>query len=137
MKNIIAEIEEMKIRFNHEIEEMKRRFNHEIDIFLQKFKEFSEQTQKNSKLIENSQQKNKDEKFVTIKKLCEKYPSFTIGGIRKHIFENAWNFEKECVVRSGRKILINMEKFESWVEKPKHKHQKYYHFSQKPFYVVK
>lgn len=71
------------------------------------------------------------EKFATIKRLVEIFPSFTGGGIRSMIFSNEWNFEGECIMRAGRKILIDVEAFESWIRKPKMKEQKYSHLSNK------
>lgn len=111
----------------NEIEELKRRFNFEIDKCINQVKEFTNQIENNSKSLNITHKKEQIEKLVTLKRLCEIYPAFTIGGIRSMIFSNKWNFEGSCIVRSGRKILVDTEKFEVWVRKPKPKGTAYSH----------
>jgi hypothetical protein len=103
----------------NELEELKRRFNYEIDKFIIQFKELSRQIHNTAKTLETTCNKEEIEKFVTINRLCEIYPSFKIGGIRSLIFHNKWKFETECIIRQGRKLLIDTQKFEEWLKKPK------------------
>ncbi len=54
----------------------------------------------------------------TVKQFCERYPAFTEGGIRHNIFYKDTNglAESGAIVRNGRRILINEEKFFAWLE---------------------
>lgn len=56
--------------------------------------------------------------FVSINKLCEMFPTFTVGGIRHLIFyAKESNFER-CIKRVGRtkkRILIDVKKFQKWI----------------------
>jgi len=56
--------------------------------------------------------------YSTVKQFCEKYPAFTYGGIRNNIFHEETNGLKSAgaIIRNGRKILINEEKFFAWLE---------------------
>ena len=69
-----------------------------------------------SKVEEN---KVKNKRLVTVSQLPELYPSFTIGGIRHLIFFEKENGFSSCIRRVGRKILIDCEKFEQWVDNQK------------------
>ncbi len=54
----------------------------------------------------------------TIEQFCTKHPAFKAGGVRWMIFHAATNgmAESGVVVRIGRRVLINEERFFSWVE---------------------
>lgn len=54
----------------------------------------------------------------TVNQFTEKHPAFTIGGLRAWIFNENSNglAESGAVVRIGRKVLIDNEKFFAWVE---------------------
>jgi len=56
--------------------------------------------------------------FSTVKMFIAKYPAFTYGGVRNNIFHEKTNGLKEsgAIIRNGRRILINEEKFFSWLE---------------------
>ncbi len=53
----------------------------------------------------------------TVNQFCEKYPAFTLGGIRDRIFYAESNGLKQCgaIVRNGRRVLIDEEKFFNWL----------------------
>lgn len=58
----------------------------------------------------------------TVKQFCSKYPAFPEGGIRHRIFHANSNGMKKAgvIVRNGRRVLINEEKFFSWLEEQNH-----------------
>ncbi len=54
--------------------------------------------------------------YLTVKQLSEKYPAFPASGIRHLIFHaKAKNFEN-CLIRVGKKVLVDSEKFSAWIE---------------------
>ena len=56
--------------------------------------------------------------YSTVKQFVERHPAFTVGGMRAQIFNETTNGLKEAgaIVRIGRKILINEEKFFAYLE---------------------
>jgi hypothetical protein len=54
----------------------------------------------------------------TVNQFTEKQPAFTTGGLRSLIFNEHQNglAKSGAIVRIGRKVLINEEKFFSWIE---------------------
>ena len=56
--------------------------------------------------------------LFTVRQFCEKHQAFKAGGIRFQIFNEKTNGLKEsgAIVRNGRKILINEEKYFAWLE---------------------
>lgn len=57
-------------------------------------------------------------KLTTPKKLPELYPGvFTEASIRWLIFNEKTNGFCSCVRRVGRKVLIDLDEFESWIRK--------------------
>lgn len=54
----------------------------------------------------------------TIKQFCQKYPAFTEGGIRDRIFYADSNGLKKfgALLRNGRRVLIDEEKFFQWLK---------------------
>jgi len=56
--------------------------------------------------------------YSTVKQFVNKHPAFTEGGIRFQIFHAKSNGLKEsgAIVRMGRKVLINEEKYFAWLE---------------------
>jgi len=56
--------------------------------------------------------------LLTVKQFAEKHPAFPIGGIRFRIFHEEKNGLKEsgAIIRNGRRVLINEEKFFTWLE---------------------
>lgn len=55
--------------------------------------------------------------FLTVPKLAEKYKSagFTVAGIRWQLFNREHNGFNRCVVRVGRKVLIDEIEFVAWL----------------------
>jgi hypothetical protein len=56
--------------------------------------------------------------YLTVRQFSEKHSAFTHGGLRALIFnENSNGLAKSgAIVRIGRKVLINPEKFQVWIE---------------------
>ena len=56
--------------------------------------------------------------FLTVKQFSEKHPAFPIGGLRHRIFHEQTNGLKKsgAIIRNGRRVLINEEKFFVWLE---------------------
>lgn len=54
--------------------------------------------------------------LLTIRQFCEQNPAFTQGGIRFLIFNKQQNGFDKCMVRVGRKILINVSAFFLWLD---------------------
>jgi hypothetical protein len=52
---------------------------------------------------------------LTIKQLVAKYPAFTEGGIRWQIFNSARTGFGRCMVRIGRRVLIDEAEFVAWL----------------------
>ncbi len=55
--------------------------------------------------------------LYTIKQFAEKHPAFKAGGLRWQIFNEKNNGLKEtkAVIRLGRKILIDADRYFEWV----------------------
>ncbi len=55
--------------------------------------------------------------FLTVKQFSQKHPAFPIGGLRFRIFNGKQNGMESCgvIVRNGRRILINEERFFDWL----------------------
>ena len=62
--------------------------------------------------------KKQEYTFLTIRQMVEKYTFFTYASLRKLIYTNE-AFEKMCVRRLGRRVLIVEEKFLEFIEKSK------------------
>jgi hypothetical protein len=56
--------------------------------------------------------------YLTVKQFSEKHPAFTNGGLRSLIFNEESNglAKAGAIVRIGRRVLIDEEKFFSWVK---------------------
>lgn len=56
--------------------------------------------------------------FLTVNQFVEKQPAFTVNSIRALIFNGEKNglFSSGAIQRIGRRILVNEEKFISWIE---------------------
>jgi hypothetical protein len=56
--------------------------------------------------------------YLTVNQFAEKHPAFTKGGLRSLIFNEHLNGLNKfgAIVRIGRKVLINEEKFFGWIE---------------------
>ena len=56
--------------------------------------------------------------YSTVRQFAETHKAFTMGGLRALIFNERCNglAESGAIVRVGRKVLIDEEKFFSWIE---------------------
>ncbi len=52
-------------------------------------------------------------RYLTVNQFCEKHKAFKIGGVRSQLFNADRNGLKEsgAIIRDGRKILINEQKW--------------------------
>ena len=57
-------------------------------------------------------------RLSSVRNLPDKYPGagFSESGIRWWIFNEEENDFAECVIRIGRKILIDLDRFDGWIE---------------------
>ena len=55
--------------------------------------------------------------LLTVNQFCEKHVAFTYGGIRDRIFHAESNGLKKfgAILRNGRRVLIDEEKFFNWL----------------------
>jgi len=56
--------------------------------------------------------------YLTVRQFSEKHTAFAKGGLRDRIFHEKTNGLKEAgaIIRNGRRVLINEEKFFQWLE---------------------
>lgn len=56
--------------------------------------------------------------YLTVNQFSEKHPAFNRGGLRALIFNENTNglAQSGAIIRMGRKVLINEQKFFAWVE---------------------
>lgn len=59
-----------------------------------------------------------DKKYTALKDMPKYFPFFTINSLRHFIFENKNNI-RDCIVRPGKKIYFDIEKFQKWLESQK------------------
>lgn len=55
--------------------------------------------------------------YLSVRQLANAYPAFTQSAIRWLIFNEKNNGFGMCIRRIGRKILIDLEQFEGWVDR--------------------
>ncbi len=55
--------------------------------------------------------------FLTVRQFSQKHSAFPIGGLRHRIFHENQNGMKAAgvIVRNGRRVLINEERFFDWL----------------------
>lgn len=78
--------------------------------------------------IMNQQQKEAAQTAIiysTVNQFSEKHPAFTRGGLRALIFSASSNglAKAGAIVRIGRRVLIDEEKFFGWVKAQNENHQ--------------
>ncbi len=56
--------------------------------------------------------------LLNVNQLVQRQPALTVGGVRGWIFNEEKNGLKEsgAIIRIGKKLMINEEKFFSWIE---------------------
>ena len=56
--------------------------------------------------------------YFTVQQFTKKHPAFAVGGLRSLIFNEHTNglAKSGAIIRIGRKVLINQDKFFGWVE---------------------
>ncbi len=54
--------------------------------------------------------------YLTVSQVSENYPAFSEASLRYHLFHSSKNNLDKAIRRVGRKILINAELFEEWIE---------------------
>ena len=52
----------------------------------------------------------------TVQQLCQEHPAFTPGGLRWLLFHRHRNGLDKAVVKLGRRILIDEERFFRWID---------------------
>jgi hypothetical protein len=52
----------------------------------------------------------------TVDQFCQEHPAFTPGGIRWLLFHRQSNGLESAVVRVGRRVFIDVERFFTWVD---------------------
>ncbi len=55
-------------------------------------------------------------RLLSVTQFCERYEWATVGGIRHLLFNRETNGFNKCVVRLGRKILLNEEAVFAWLQ---------------------
>jgi len=55
-------------------------------------------------------------RLSTVRQMPSIYPSFSQSSIRWLIFNEKTNGFSQCLRRVGRKILIDLDKFEAWID---------------------
>ena len=61
-------------------------------------------------------QKHFNKRYAAVKQIPNLYPAFTIGGIRYLIFNKEEKGFANCVKKIGKKIVIDLDNFEKWIE---------------------
>ena len=56
--------------------------------------------------------------LLTVGQFSEQFPAFPVGGLRWQIFNEETNGLKDAsaVIRIGRKVLIDVDKFFAWID---------------------
>lgn len=56
--------------------------------------------------------------YVPVKDMPNFFPFLTVGALRHLIFNNQ-NGIRECMLRVGRKLYFDVDKFQNWMDKQK------------------
>jgi hypothetical protein len=54
--------------------------------------------------------------FLTLRGFVAKHQAFTAGGLRHLLFQDPEGFREACVVRFGRRVLIDEGRFFEWLK---------------------
>ena len=57
------------------------------------------------------------EQLRTVRQVAKRCPGFTEPAVRKLIFDAERNGLAAAIVRIGRRVFIDLEKFDEWLEK--------------------
>ena len=55
-------------------------------------------------------------RLASVNQTAEQYPAFTTSSLRYWIFNSKTNGFDQCIFRVGRKILIDLDLFEAWID---------------------
>ncbi len=55
-------------------------------------------------------------RYAAVKQIPALYPAFTESSLRWLIFNENQNGFNNCIRRAGRKILVDLDGFESWID---------------------
>ena len=66
-----------------------------------------------------SNEKKPNRRFATVNQTSEIYPAFTVASLRYLIFHRKTNGFDKCIFRIGRKVLIDVDLFEAWIDERK------------------
>lgn len=58
---------------------------------------------------------NTQSQYLTVAQAAEKYPCFTVAGLRWQLFNRATNGFDRCVIRTGRRVRIDEAEFVAWL----------------------
>lgn len=58
-------------------------------------------------------------RLATVKQTSEIYPAFSVPSLRWLIFNGNQNGFQACIRKIGRKVLIDLEQLESWIDSQK------------------
>lgn len=61
----------------------------------------------------------KTRRLVSVEQAADLYPAFTVSALRWLIIHKKYNGFSRCVFRSGRKIVIDLDEFEEWIDSRK------------------
>jgi hypothetical protein len=67
-------------------------------------------------IISSSPQHAAARRLHTVQQFCQAHPAFTPGGLRWLLFHRETNGLKCAIVRVGRRLLIDEDKFFAWLE---------------------
>jgi len=62
---------------------------------------------------------NPPRRLLSVTQFCEQNPAFSHGGLRWLLFHRQQNGLDRAVVRVGRRVLIDVDKFFTWVDEQK------------------
>lgn len=69
-----------------------------------------------------SNEKKPTRRFATVNQTSQIYPAFTVSSLRYLIFNRKTNGFDKCICRVGRKIVIDVDLFEAWIDEKQGAH---------------
>lgn len=55
-------------------------------------------------------------RLFTIKQIASIYPALTESGLRAAVFNNQDGFEDQCILRFGRKVIVDADALDIWLD---------------------